>query len=151
MAKKQKKKEAASGGGGLFPEVEQIIALLSSESQQELVILAVPSHDRANKLLNDVRVKEWASNAMSLFADLYGGATAFETFAGIYKTDAGEYLHDKPILVQSYGTIEAIEQLENLNELLRFCKRMGKELNQDSIMLVIGEAMIYISDYSGVD
>lgn len=39
---------------------------------------------------------------MDLFADLYRGATAFRTFAGIYKCDDGRILHDQPILIESY-------------------------------------------------
>lgn len=143
---------AKRGGrqGGLFAEVEQIIALLSGQSPQDTVILAIPSHDRKNKELDEVKVSEWASGAMRLFADLYGGATAFKTFQGIYKTDEGEYLLDNPILIESYATVEAIELRENLQELVRFAKRMGRDLNQDAVMLVIGSIMFYVKDYSGI-
>jgi hypothetical protein len=144
------KRKRPDDGGSLFPEVEKIIALLSSEPQ-ELVILAIPSHDRKNQPLDDLTVKERASSAMDLFADLYEGATAFETFQGIYKTEEGEYLRDKPILIESYATNAAIEDPENLNKLVGFAKRLGKELDQAAVMLIIGQVMIYITDYSGVD
>jgi hypothetical protein len=145
------KKKGGDDQSELFPEVNKIISLLSSEAPQETVILVIPSHDRKNKELNDVRVKEWASQAMRLFADLYVGATAFETFKGIYKTEDGEYLLDNPILIESYATVEAIESPDNLNQLVRFAKRMGKDLNQAAVMLVIGQVMFYVTDYSGVE
>lgn len=146
-----KGKRSSGEGGDLFEEVERIISLLSADEKQELVILAIPSHDKKNRALDELKVKERASSALDLFADLYHGATAFETFAGIYKTDDGTYLRDRPILVQSYASLDAIQDPIRLNELVGFAKRMGKELNQDAIMIVIGQAMIYISDYSGVN
>lgn len=67
-----------------------------------------------------------------------------------HKTDEGEYLLDHPILIESYATVEAIELRENLHELVRFAKRMGRDLNQDAVMLVIGSIMFYVKDYSGI-
>lgn len=107
--------------------------------------MIIPSHDRKNKELNDVRMKEWSSQAMHLFADLYVGVTAFATFKGIYKTDDGEHL------LESYATVGAIENTDNLNELVRFAKRMGKDLNQAAVMLVLGHVMFYVTDYSDLD
>ncbi len=55
-----------------------------------------------------------------LFADLYRGATAFKTFAGIYKCDDGKILHDTPILVESYVQRQDLENQAKLLELLKF-------------------------------
>lgn len=63
---------------GLFPEVEQIISIINKDERQDLVILIIPSRDRNDKPLKDQEV--WAGAAMDLFADLYRGATAFQTF-----------------------------------------------------------------------
>src|SRR5688572_8785240 len=132
-----KKRARRQGQGELFPEVRQIIALLSQEASQELVILVVPSHDRLNAELGEARQAEWASATLHLFADLYRGATAFRTFKGIYKTDDGQYLLDEPILIESFASHADIAEEAKLNELVRFAKRMGRELNQAAIMLVI--------------
>ena len=89
----------SSADDNLFPEVDKIISLLSAEAQQEIVVLAIPSHDKSNKPLKDQ--SEWASAALKVFADLYRGATAFgfktegeETgpIKGIFKTDDGPLL-----------------------------------------------------------
>jgi hypothetical protein len=134
----------------LFPETTEIISLLSKDSPQDMVVVAVPSHDKKNLPLPKAQMAEWASNAMQLLADLYGGATAFETYAGIFKTDEGHYLRDKPILIESFATIAAIQDPERLELLVNFAKRMGKTLDQDTIMLVFGTVSYYIKDYSGV-
>jgi hypothetical protein len=144
MAKRPTKEE------GLFPEAENIAALLTKKSKQDIVVLTIPSHDKRNKELPEPLVAEWASNAMKLMADLYRGATAYKAFSGIFKTDEGHYLLDKPILIESFATVEAIQDRKNLNVLVEFCKRMGKTLEQQSIMLVFGGVMYYIEDYSGV-
>lgn len=86
--------------GELFPEVEQIITIINKDERQDLMILIIPSHDKNDKPLTDQEI--WAGNAMELFADLYTGATAFQTFQGIYKDTDGKVYHDKPILIESY-------------------------------------------------
>jgi hypothetical protein len=89
----------------------------------------------------------WAAGAMEPFADLFGGATAFQTFAGIYKTADGKILHDKPILIESYVKRELLEDRENLTELLRFAKRMGEQTNQAAIGLVINSVFHEITNF----
>jgi hypothetical protein len=135
---------------GLFPETYAIAALLSKESSQDLVVLVVPSHDRKDKALGDALMSEWASNAMKLLADLYRGATAYQAAHGIFKTDEGHYLHDKPMVLEAFAEIEAIHDVNRLNLLVEFCKRMGKTLDQAAIMVAFGNIMYYIEDYSGV-
>jgi hypothetical protein len=143
-------KKEESSEGHLFPEVDHVLALLDGEKQHHLVIVVIPSHDRKNNKLDSHKITEWASNALTLVADIYGGGTAFRASRGIYKTSAGEYLYDRPRLIESYASTEAIEDPVRLTELVHFAKRMGKELNQAAIMLVIGQAVIFIEDYSGV-
>lgn len=84
----------------LFPGVDQIISIINKDERQDIVILIIPSHDKNEKPLNNQEL--WAGNALDLFGDLYRGATAFQTFQGIYKDDAGKVYRDKPILIESY-------------------------------------------------
>ena len=114
------------------------------------MIVVVPSHDKKNLPLPEAQKAEWASNAMQLLADLYGGATAYETYSGIFKTDEGHYLRDKPLLIESFAMIAAIQNPELLEQLVNVAKRMGKTLDQDTIMLVFGTVSYYIKDYGGV-
>jgi hypothetical protein len=147
MAKPRKK---AAGLSTLFPETEAIAALLSKESEQDLVAIAIPSHDRHNKELAEALTGEWASNAMRLMADLYQGATAYRAHSGIFKTDAGEYLYDRPLIIESFASLDAIHDVKNLNLLVGFSKRMGMTLDQAAVMLVFGSVMYYVDHYRGV-
>lgn len=79
-------------------DAERVISLLLSGQRQDLVILIVPSHDRHEKPL--ASQDEWANAALDLFGELYGGATAFQAFQGVYKADDGRLLRDRPILVE---------------------------------------------------
>jgi hypothetical protein len=119
----------------LFPETEDIISILQSGERQDILILIIPSHDKDEKPLKNQDM--WAGQAMEIFKDLYEGATAFATFAGIYLTDDGRTLHDKPILIESYASRADLEDKERLNELVRFCKRMGREAKQDAVALIV--------------
>ncbi|HEV3261014.1 MAG TPA: hypothetical protein VG013_29455 [Gemmataceae bacterium] len=121
----------------LFPEVEKIISVLQSGVRQDIVILIIPSHDKNEKDIKNQDV--WAGEAMELFKDLYRGATAFATFAGIYLTLDGKTLHDKPILIESYVSREALEDKRRLNQLVGFMKRMGRETKQAAVAVVIND------------
>ena len=110
----------------LFPEMEDIVATLRTDDPpQQVVILVIPSHDKQNGELQDQDF--WADGALHLFADLYRGATAFRTFKGFFKTDEGNYLIDKPILIESYAEVDDIEDEPKLYELCSFARRMGRE------------------------
>ena len=138
MAKKAKQK-------GLFPELEKIISVLQSNRRQDIIILIIPSADKKEDELKNQDI--WADAAMELFAENYGGATAFETYSGIYKTDVGKILHDKPILIESYVERERLEDEATLKKLLEFCKRMGRETNQHAVGLVVNSVFHEITDF----
>ena len=131
-----------------FPEVDQIITVLREGIRQDLVILIIPSHDRENKPISDQEF--WAEAAMDLFADLYRGATALETFKGVYKSSDGTILYDKPIMIESYVDRSDLEDPTKLAELLRFIKRMGKKTKQAAVGLVINSVFHEITDFKGV-
>jgi hypothetical protein len=129
----------------LFPEVERIISVLQSDQRQDVVILIIPSHDKHEKLLKNQDV--WAGEAMELFKDLYRGATGFETFAGIYLTEDGKTLHDKPILIESYVSREALEDVSRLNQLVRFMKRMGHETKQYAVAVIVNDVFHEVTEF----
>ncbi len=128
------------------PEVERIASDVEMGRQQVLVILFIPSHDRDEKELKTRDL--WADAALNLFADLFGGATAFDTYAGIYRDKVrGRYLKDKPVLVESYTEIERVRNLAVLNDLVSFMKRMGKEAKQAAVAVVINNVFHEITNY----
>jgi hypothetical protein len=129
----------------LFPEVEQIISIINKDERQDLVILIIPSHDRNDKPLKDQEI--WAGNAMDLFADLYRGATAFQTFQGIYKDTEGKVYHDKPILIESYVERSRLVDEATLQQLVAFAKRMGRETQQKAVALIINDVFHEITEF----
>jgi hypothetical protein len=129
----------------LFPEIERIISRINADERQDIVILIIPSHDKNDKPLKDQEV--WAGIAMELFADLYGGATAFQTFQGIYKDTEGKVYRDKPILVESYVQRVKLVDEGNLQELLAFSRRMGRETRQKAVALIINDVFHEITEF----
>src|SRR5260370_35128209 len=106
-------------------EIEQIISIINKDERQDIVILIIPSHDKSNKPLKDQEI--WAGNAMDLFADLYRGATAFQTFQGIYKDTEGKVYSGKPILIESYVERSRLADGAALQQLLDFAQRRSRE------------------------
>jgi hypothetical protein len=107
--------------------------------------LIIPSHEKDDKPLKDQDM--WAAQAMELFADLYGGATAFRALAGIYKDSAGKVYHDTPILIESYVERSKLVDEATLKELLAFAQRMGKEARQKAVALIINDVFHEITEY----
>jgi hypothetical protein len=145
LAVREPVEECAVSDESLFPEVEKIISVLQSSVRQDIVILFIPSHDKKKKEIKNQDV--WAGEAMVLFKDLYRGATAFEAFAGIYLTDKGETLNDKPILIESYVSRESLEDKRRLNQLVAFMKRMGRETKQAAVAVVINDVFHEITEF----
>jgi hypothetical protein len=110
-----------------------------------MIILIVPSHDKKNKKLNNQ--EQWAEGAMDLFADLFGGATAFETFAGIYKDWGGNILRDKPILIECYAQRSDLEDVEKLTKLCLWIKKMGADTRQAAVALIVNDVFHEIADF----
>ncbi len=99
--------------GSSSPEVERIASDVEMGRQQVLVILFIPSHDRDEK---DLKTRDlWADAALNLFADLFGGATAFDTYAGIYRDKVrGGAVAPVPRISTKSGPFSPGEWLESL-------------------------------------
>ena len=123
---------------------ERIIGCLRYGSPQVVVILFIPSHDKNQKPLQNQPF--WAGEAMTLFGELYRGATAFQALEGIFLTDDNTLLRDKPILIESYADRQIVEEPERLRRLLGFARHMGKETQQDSVAVVIADVLHIISN-----
>lgn len=126
----------------LFPEESAYFAALDRSLTFNLFISAIPSHDEQNDPLPDQ--EQWAESALELFADLYGGATAFKSFAGIFKSETGTYLRDRPILIESYVPDESARDVSKATELFAFARRMASEASQEAVLVVINQAMFLI-------
>lgn len=124
------------------PDPSDVSAGLKAGLRHDLVILLIPSHDKNNKPLNNQA--QWATEALELFSDLFGGATSFQTFKGIYRSETGKDLWDKPILIESYADRELVEDVQRLRKLLEFSRRMKAAMRQESVMLVVNDFRWYL-------
>lgn len=88
--------------------------------------------------------------ALSDLGRLFGGATAYPRAQGIWRDDerGGKLVHDEPVVVHCYTTPDDIEDVGKLTELAAFCRRMGSEMRQGEVALVIGDELVSIKDFS---
>ncbi len=56
-------------------------------------------------------------------------------------------MKDKPILVESYTELERVRNLDILNDLVSFMKRMGKEAKQAAVAVVINNVFHEITNF----
>ena len=107
--------------------------------------MIVPSHDRHQQPLNNQEM--WAHAGMEMLGEVFGGATAFRTFKGVYRGADGTLLWDEPILLESYVSRDDLENPAHLQVLLDFAKRMGRETDQAAVGLVINDVFHEITNY----
>jgi hypothetical protein len=119
---------------------------LAIDEPSVMITLFIPSHDRKQKELNNQLI--WADAGLELFSELFGGATAFETYRGIYRdTDQDVDLTDKPILLQSYAKSEVASDEYRLTRLCEFMRRMGRETKQAAVAVAIKNVFHEIRDF----
>jgi hypothetical protein len=109
-----------------------------------LLVLFVPSADREGRAVAEQVY--WADEALRVLGTLFGGATAYPRARGVWRDDeaAGALVFDEPVVVHCYTTPEDVEDESKLEELARFCRRMGRETNQGEVGLVIGDEYVAI-------
>lgn len=116
-------------------------------SKRVLVVLFAPSVERDGK--TPVDQGQWVEEALALLGSVFGGATAYPKARGVWRDDerGGALVFDEPIIVHCYLTPEAIQDASNLARLAAFCRRMGREVDQGEIGLVIADEYFAIHDF----
>jgi len=89
----------------------------------------------------------WAQSGLDIMGEIFGGATSFRAIAGVFKSETGRLLHDCPIMIESYVKQDDLEDHERVKDLLRFCKRMGREMKQEAVALVVNNVFHLIRDF----
>jgi hypothetical protein len=109
----------------------------SDSTRSVLLILIVPSADRAGVTLGTQ--DEWKSKALDFFGETYGGATAMPRAEGVWRDDAngGKLIRDFPVLVHCYVSEDQVEDKKRHAKLIAFARKMGKEMKQGEVALVI--------------
>ena len=87
--------------------------------------------------------------AMKMFGDVYGGATAYPRAKGVWRDDerGGALVFDEPVVIHCYTTPKDAGSQSKLKKLAAFCRRMGREAKQGEIGLVIADNYYAIHNY----
>jgi hypothetical protein len=110
-------------------------------------VLFVPSVERDGK--TPVDQDHWVNEAMKMFGDVYGGATAYPRATGVWRDDerGGVLVFDEPVVIHCYTTPKDAGSQVKLKKLAAFCRRMGREAKQGEIGLVIVDHYYAIRDF----
>jgi len=110
-------------------------------------VLFVPSVERDGVTLVDQ--DRWVKAALDCLGTTFGGATAYPRAQGVWRDDerADVLVFDAPVVMHCYTTPEALSDDTKIAELLRFCRRMGRETRQGEIGLVIENEYFPITDF----
>jgi hypothetical protein len=121
--------------------------LSDKESKRVLLVLFIPSVDRDGHPVPGQ--PEWTNRALSVLGSLFGGATAYPKAQGVWRDNdrGGVLIFDEPVVVQCYTIPADIEDDVKLAELVSFCRRMGSEMRQGEVGLVIGDGYFGIQDF----
>lgn len=134
----------AGGKTGGDSIVDGIVNDLRFDRADSIVMIGIPSHERTNAPLAQGKQSEYATAAMEKFADLFGGATALRSYKGIYKSDSGKYLWDDTILIQAFTSTDNLQNETTVLEVVRFARKLQKDLNQEAVMVVFNNVMRFI-------
>jgi hypothetical protein len=110
------------------------------------VVLFVPSVERGGT--TPIDQAHWVEAALEMLGSVFGGATAYPRARGVWRDDerGGTLVKDEPVVVHCYTSPADIQDKNNLAELGRFCRRMGRETRQGEVGLVIGDEYFAIRD-----
>jgi hypothetical protein len=121
--------------------------VLDGGRKRVLVVLFVPSVERDGA--TSIDQQHWVDAALGIFGRVFGGATAYPKAKGVWRDDerGGALVKDEPVVMHCYTTPADIQSAQNLAELGRFCRRMGREAHQGEIGLVVGDEYFAIHDF----
>ncbi len=123
-----------------MPDLAEVVA--AGQRKDALLLLYIPSADRDGAALGREVQKQWVREALRLLGRELEGGTAFPRGLGVWKDNArgGNLVWDKPVIVQSYTTEEAMA--EKGRQIIAFALRMGRETNQGAVALVFNDTFV---------
>jgi hypothetical protein len=127
------------------------MATLGNSSKSVLMVLFVPSVERDGK--TPIDQDSWVNEALEMFGRLFGGATAFPRAEGVWRDDArgGVLVRDQPVILHCYAAEADFKpqrgKPDPMEELGRFCRRMGRETNQGEIGMVVDNHYIAFTNF----
>ena len=111
-----------------------------------LLIVFVPARDQ---WFHPIDQAAWREAVLRKLAQLFGGATAFNSAGGVWvaKRHGGELMRDDPVVVHSYTTASALKR--HRGKLESFLVDMGTELRQRAVSYVVNNEFVEIQIAQG--
>src|SRR6516165_6904322 len=111
--------------------------LKTQRSETTLLVLFIPSADRAGEALGKKEQKRWVRKALTLLGEKLRGATAFPRGWGVWRDDAqgGSLVWDRPVLIQCFTNDKDLR--ERSGPLRDFLVELGTSTNQGAVGFVI--------------
>lgn len=121
--------------------------VLRGGSKRVLVVLFIPSVERDGKTTVDQDF--WREEALKMFGEVFGGATAYPKARGVWRDDeqGGALVFDDTVVVHCYTTPRDVQTSAKLTRLAAFCNRMGREAKQGEVGLVIADEYFPFRDF----
>jgi hypothetical protein len=122
---------------------------VSRASGTVFIGMFVPDSDRFGGLIEHER---WVSEALEIFAALFGGATALPPALGAWRdqevgTENEDLIVERTVIVFSLAQQERITR-QNLSMLGEFARRFGKATNQGEVGIYIKGRYLAITDFA---
>lgn len=124
----------------------ELVELLESGRQEAtLLVLFIPSADRAGESLGKKEQKRWVRRALSFLGQKLRGATAFPRGWGVWRDDAqgGRLVWDRPVLIQCFTNEKDLREASG--PLRQFLVELGNSTNQGAVGFVIDRTYYEIS------
>jgi hypothetical protein len=104
----------------------------------------IPNKDRDGQPVEQPR---WVMEALTLLAQVGGGATAMPPVTGAWlNPDTAALVIEEPVVVFSY--VRPARFVEMLPQLVTFVKRLGRETNQGAIAIEFDGRFFTVVDFS---
>src|SRR5262245_50166143 len=89
----------------------------------------VPNKDKHGQEIGNQR--KWVLEAIRLFCEVNGGATAMPPVEGGWLNEQGDVIWESPVVVYSF--VRPTEFIANLSRIREFLHRLGRETSQGEI------------------
>lgn len=129
------------------PEIELDIAALfgADPIHGQRFAIYIPNKDRDGVTVDQ---RQWVEEALALFSQIGGGATAMPPMEGAWLNPVtGTLIREQPILVYVYVVPDRF--VEHSASLVSFVRRLGRETNQGAVAIEFDGQLYFVEDFEG--
>lgn len=124
-------------------ELDVAAAFGATKVQGQRFAIYIPNKDRDG---NPVEQRSWVDEALELFSDVGGGATAMPPVEGAWRNpNTRTLIREEPVVVYSYITAAGFRA--KLGDLVAFVKRLGRETNQGAVAIEFDGVFLMVEEF----